>query len=99
MVKVYGYHEMHSKPQFPDRMGSPLTYWSEYFDVVRKSDYDLLQAKLDKAVAALKRLSKSGDGTHSSKHASFYDCLPTLQIEFSERLDFARETIAEIGKG
>jgi lipopolysaccharide biosynthesis regulator YciM len=58
-----------------------------------------IQAKLDKAVSALERLSKSGDGTHGSKHASFYDCLPTLQIEFSERLDFARETIAEIGKG
>lgn len=46
---------------------------------------------------ALIRLSKSGDGSHRDKHASFYDCLPTLQIEFDERLNLAKETLERIG--
>ena len=54
------------------------------------------KAKVEKMKQALFKLSKSGDGTHKDKHASFYDCLPTLQLEFEERLNFARETLKEI---
>ena len=52
-----------------------------------------LERKLDLAVEGLERLSLTGDGTHGSKKASFYDCLPTLQIEFDERLEFCRECL------
>ena len=55
-----------------------------------------LKSDLSVAVEALKRLSESGDGTSGDKKASFYDCLPTLQIEFSERKEFAREALSKI---
>lgn len=47
--------------------------------------------QLEKAEKVILRLSKTGDGSHRDKHASFYDCLPTLQFEFSERLESARQ--------
>lgn len=50
-----------------------------------------LQEKYDKAVKIIRKFSLTGDGTHSSKHSSFYDCLPTLQLEFDERVEYARE--------
>lgn len=57
-----------------------------------------LQKKLDCAVKALEKLGKTGDGSHKDKHASFFDCLPTLQIEFEERINFARLALEEIRK-
>lgn len=53
---------------------------------------DELMPIIEKQQEALKRLSQSGDGTHGSKKASFYDCLPTLQVEFDERKGLAEET-------
>jgi len=49
----------------------------------------------EKAEKILLRLSKSGDGSHKDKHASFYDCLTTLQIEFDERKNLAMHYFAE----
>lgn len=44
---------------------------------------------------AIKRLSLEGEGTSGEKKSSFYDCLPTLQLEYSERRDFAKEVYDE----
>lgn len=57
-----------------------------------------LEAALACAEKALSKLSKSGDGSHADRHASFYDCLPELQIEFSERKYIAIDTLSEISK-
>lgn len=55
-----------------------------------------LESQNKRLIEALKRLSQTGDGSHGDKHASFYDCLPTLQIEFDERIGFARDVLKEI---
>ncbi len=57
------------------------------------------QKELDEAVEVIKKLSKAGDGTHKDKKASYYDCLPTLQLEFEERLELAREFLAKAKRG
>ena len=55
-----------------------------------------LKRKLDVAVEVLGKLSQSGDGSCKDKKASFFDCLPTLQIEFEERKEFAVEALKQI---
>lgn len=62
-----------------------------------KTEFEKLTSQNKKLIKALERLSKTGDGSHRDKHASFYDCLPTLQIEFSERIDYARAVLKEVG--
>ena len=75
-----------------------LKYENEVYVSLTEPRIEQLAAALKVAEGALKRLSQSGDGIHSDKKASFYDCLPTLQIEFSERKELAKETLAEIQK-
>jgi len=57
-----------------------------------------LQKELNEAVELIRKLSKVGDGTHKDKKASYYDCLPTLQLEFEERLELAKEFLAKVEK-
>jgi len=75
-----------------------LKYENEVYVSLTEPRIEQLAAALKVAEGALKRLSRSGDGIHSDKKASFYDCLPTLQIEFSERKELAKETLSEIQK-
>ena len=75
-----------------------LKYENEVYVSLTEPRIEQLAAALKVAEGALMRLSQSGDGTHGDKKASFYDCLPTLQIEFSERKELAKETLAEIQK-
>lgn len=61
-----------------------------------KKEITRLKRALEIANEAIGKLSNSGDGSHKDKHASFYDCLPTLQIEFSERQELAKEAQKQI---
>lgn len=55
------------------------------------------QKIIDEQLEIIRKIALTGDGSHKEKHASFYDCLPTLQLEFSERVEFAREYLKRVG--
>lgn len=55
-----------------------------------------LNNKLKIAIKALEKLSKTGDGIHKDNKLSVHESLPTLQIEFNERIDFAKTALEKI---
>ena len=77
-----------------------VVVWYEqctYIDEIAslKKELQATREQLEKAEKTLLRLSKSGDGSHKDKHASFYDCLSTLQFEFDERKNLATSYFTE----
>jgi len=52
----------------------------------------------DKAIEALKKLSKFGEGTHGDRKCSSFHSLDDLQIELNERMSLAQQTLKDLGE-
>ncbi len=75
------------------------THWQRAYAILHDASNKKikeLEEKLRIAIKALEKLSKTGDGLHKDNKISVYESLPTLQIEFSERIDFAKEALEKI---